>query len=249
MADRASPPIVESDLYPSVRDYLLDQGYQVQGEVRNCDVAAVRDRQLVVVEMKLRLNGEVLYQAARRQEIADAVYVAVPKPKPLAPWRKRNASLLYLLSRLELGLLLVAPAARGSARVTAALQVQQFDRVKDGSLRARVMREVTDRRGDFNPGGTPARARVGAYRETAIHIACCIERFGALTTHELERLGTGPHTFPVLKASGAIEGWFAERADGAYGLTTKARRGLDRYPEAARYYRERLKGTEPPSSL
>ncbi len=247
MASQTPPPEAETDLYPAVRDYLLDQGYHVQGEVRDCDVAAVKEGQLVVVEMKLRLNAEVLGQAARRQEIADAVYVAVPRPQSLPAWRRRMSGMLYLLARLELGLMLVAPHARKANRVTIEHPIRIFDRVKDGRLRSQVMREVTARDGDFNPGGSVGRRLVAAHREVAIHAACSIERFGALTVHQLEQLGTGPRTFAVLQASGTIEGWFREVGDGAYGLTAKARRGLDRYPEAARYYRQQLKGASPPS--
>lgn len=246
MASHGPEPLAETDLYPSVRDYFQGQGYQVQGEVKGCDAAAIKEGQLVVVEMKLRLNAEVLHQAARRQEIADAVYVAVPRPQALAAWRRRMAGMLYLLARLELGLLLVAPHARQTARVSIEHPIRLYDRVKDGRLRAQVMREVAQRGGDFSPGGTPGRRLVSANREVAIHAACCIERFGALTVHQLERLGTGPHTHSVLHASGTIEGWFRDVGDGAFGLTAKARRGLDRYAEAARHYRERLRGTTPP---
>jgi hypothetical protein len=247
MPAKPSSARAETDLYPTVRDYFAGQGYQVQGEVKGCDVAAVKDDQLVVVEMKLRLNAEVLSQAARRQEIADAVYVAIPRPKSIAAWRKRAKGMRYLVERLELGLLVVAPRARKTAKVSVEHPVRIFDRVKDGGLRAQVMREVRNRDGDFNPGGTAGRRLISASREVAIHIACCLERFGALTVRQLERLGTGPHTFSVLTASDGIEGWFCEVDEGAYGLNAKARRGLDRYPEAARHYRQRLKGVRAPS--
>ena len=85
----------ETDLYRPVHDYLVEQGYAVQGEVRKCDVAAVKGDELVIVELKLRLNAEVLAQAAMRQQITDSVYVAVPRPKSLRSWRARTKGLLY----------------------------------------------------------------------------------------------------------------------------------------------------------
>lgn len=40
--------LLESDLYGPVRSYLEGLGYDVKGEVKDCDVAAVRDRKSVV---------------------------------------------------------------------------------------------------------------------------------------------------------------------------------------------------------
>ena len=42
----------ESDLYGPVRDYLEGLGYEVKGEVRDCDINALRDGELIVVELK-----------------------------------------------------------------------------------------------------------------------------------------------------------------------------------------------------
>ena len=38
----------ESDLYGPVRDYLTGLGYEVKGEVKDCDIAAVRDGEMIV---------------------------------------------------------------------------------------------------------------------------------------------------------------------------------------------------------
>ena len=45
-------PLREKDLYGPVRDYLENLGYQVKGEVKDCDIAALRDGELIVVELK-----------------------------------------------------------------------------------------------------------------------------------------------------------------------------------------------------
>ena len=42
----------ETDLYEPIRAFLEEEGYQVQAEVKNCDIAAVKDGQLVIVELK-----------------------------------------------------------------------------------------------------------------------------------------------------------------------------------------------------
>jgi hypothetical protein len=231
----------ETDLYRPVHDYLAEQGYAVQGEVRKCDVAAVKGDELVIVELKLRLNAEVLAQAAQRQQITDSVYVAIPRPKAIRSWRTRSRGMLYLLKRLELGLMLVAPKARKRPKVEIEHPIQLFDRVKTGKLRGAIVREVRRRSGDFNEGGSVRRKVIGAFKETAIHIACCLERFGPATARELRRLGTGPTTWSVLAKSAEIEGWFERRPDGAYALKRKGKAALEEYAEAAEHYRAELK--------
>ena len=66
----------ESDLYGPVRDYLEGLGYEVKGEVRDCDITALRDGELIVVELKRGFTLELVYQeqvpdksAALRREI------------------------------------------------------------------------------------------------------------------------------------------------------------------------------------
>ena len=73
--------IKESDLYQPIKDYLDSLGYDTKGEVKNCDITAIKDDELVVVELKKGFTIELLYQAIERQKIADSVYVAIPFPK------------------------------------------------------------------------------------------------------------------------------------------------------------------------
>lgn len=65
--------VLETDLYEPLRDFLKRCGYKVRAEVLSCDIVAVKDKQVVVVEQKLRLNLELLAQAAQRQKITDSV--------------------------------------------------------------------------------------------------------------------------------------------------------------------------------
>jgi hypothetical protein len=198
------------------------------------------------VELKLRLNWEAIAQAAERQQIADAVYLAVHKPAALRTWRRRSGRLLTLVRRLELGLLLVAPTARTGPKVTVEQPLGLFDPVKDGKLRATVVREVRRRAGDLNLGGSVRTAILDTHRLTALHIACCLERFGPLTVRELQRLGTGLHTRSVLVKSEEIEGWFQRTDEGAYSLKPAGLTGLAEHPEAAEHFRGLLKGKRKP---
>ncbi len=97
----------EVDLYKPVKDYFTAEGYDVYGEVNDCDVVAVKEEELIIVELKLRLNLDLVMQATKRQRLSDQVIVAIPKPKfsfRSQKWR----DICYLMRRLEVGLLLVS---------------------------------------------------------------------------------------------------------------------------------------------
>ena len=57
---------METALYPPVKAFLEARGFAVKGEVRGCDVVAVKAnaKLLVIAELKLGLSMELLLQAA-----------------------------------------------------------------------------------------------------------------------------------------------------------------------------------------
>ena len=71
---------MEVALYAPVKAFLEARGFAVKGEVRGCDVVAVRDdaELLVIAELKLGLSMELLLQAVDRMAMADEVWLAVP---------------------------------------------------------------------------------------------------------------------------------------------------------------------------
>ena len=46
----------EKDLYEPVKNMLEENGYEVKGEIKNCDIAAVKNGELIVVELKKAFN-------------------------------------------------------------------------------------------------------------------------------------------------------------------------------------------------
>ena len=71
----------EVSLYPAVKRFLEAAGFDVKGEVKGCDIVAVRLDEpltLTIVEMKLGFSLELLLQATDRMRAADAVWLAVP---------------------------------------------------------------------------------------------------------------------------------------------------------------------------
>jgi hypothetical protein len=230
MPPRRTRGLVETDLSPPVRTFLEAQGFTVRSEVQHCDITAVRGKELVVVELKCRFDATLLHQAAKRQQLTDSVYVALPRPV----WNRHWRSIRLLLRRLELGLLLVSPNPRRPA-VEVAFHPLPYTRQRRKRAVRAVLREIEGRSGDFNEGGSRGRKLATAYRENAIHIACCLERFGPLRPAQLRALGTGLKTLSILSAN--FYGWF-ERVDrGLYALRPQGAAGLKEFPPLTRRYR------------
>ena len=226
-------PPRETDLYPAVRDFLAAQGFTVRGEVDGCDVAAIRDADLVIVELKRHLTVGLLAQGVRRQRVTDTVYLAIPRPSTSVGERHLH-DLLPVLRRLELGLLAVDVAA-GSVDVR--LQPVSLQRRREPKRARALLAEVAARSAD-SPGGTSRRQVLTAYRETAILIAVALEAHGPSTPASLRAVGTGPRTLDILR--GNAYRWF-ERVDrGVYRLTSTGATGLADWPAVADRARQRL---------
>jgi hypothetical protein len=226
----------ETDLYAPVRAFLEGQGYTVRGEVLGCDVAGRRGDELVVVELKRALTTDLLVQATRRQRTTNSVYVAVPRPLGAGRSRRWNG-LLHLLRRLELGLLVVSFAS-GRARVQVLLHPLPFQRRRSARGERAILEEMAGRSGDHNQGGSVRRPLVTAYRENAIHVACCLERNGALAPRALRALGTGDKTLSILRYN--VYGWFERVGYGLYALSARGRRDLLLWPDLVADWRSRV---------
>ena len=241
MKKKASKPRSETDLYRPVHDYLVAQGYTVRSEVMNCDITAVRDDELVVVELKLAFNASLLVQATQRQKITDSVYVALPRPSGgtrSAQWRGYQ----HLLKRLELGLILVSPGSKKKP-VEVVFHPVPFERQKKARARKALIRELEGRVGDFNEGGSTRRKLATAYRENAVHIACCLERHGPLSPKQLRDMGTSEKTQSILYSD--FYGWFERIAKGVYSLSAKGATEMETFPGLVEHYRELTAASAP----
>lgn len=232
--------IYETDLYKPVHDYLEGLGYNVQGEVKGCDLAALMDDDIVVVELKTSFNLKLLAQAVKRQRAADSVYVAIPRPKGgagTAGWR----DMCMLLRRLELGLITVA-TDKEEGQVEVHFHPNTFDRLKSArsnkKVRHHIIEETISRSGQYNTGGSNRKKLITAYREQAIHIACCFMKYGRLSPAQLKKMGTCTKTPNILRDN--HYGWFSKVSYGIYELNNCAREFLAGYPELVRHYTDMI---------
>ncbi|MHC0037527.1 DUF2161 domain-containing phosphodiesterase [Pseudoneobacillus sp. C159] len=228
--------LLETDLYPPIRNYFSRKGYDVYGEVEHCDIVAVREAELIIIELKLSLTVDLLVQATNRQRLTDQVYIAIPKPKTKLNSKKWH-DLLHLVRRLELGLIVVSFLKSG-ARTDVVFEPTPFDRAKskqrNKKKRERLLKEIHGRNGDHNIGGSSKTKLMTAYKENCIQISYLLEQHGPMSPKALRALGTGDKTLSILTKN--YYGWFEKVARGVYRISEKGRLELGNFPEIVQYY-------------
>ncbi len=220
----------EEDLYNPIRDYFVEKGFRVNGEVLSCDVTAIKDELLIIIELKKTLSVTLLAQAVDRQRISDLVYVAIPKPikfKSNGKWKDT----LLLLKRLEVGLIFV-DLGKKKPIVEIILEPVLFDRGKSISRskkrREQVLNEINGRKTDLNKGGSSRVKLMTAYRESCLYVACCLDLFGDLSTKQLRALGCdSKKLYGILRNNHYL--WFETIEKGIYAITPVGRDALLEY--------------------
>ena len=199
-------------MYEPIRQLLIGFGFIVRGEVKNCDIAAIRGEDLWIVEMKLSANLTLLYQAIERKAITEHVFIAIPRPKNSR--NKNFTSLKKIIAKLELGLILVSlDSPVPLAEITIHPSASKKTNPKKSEI---IRREILGRSSD-SAGGTVKTGISTAYREKCIKIACLLEAKGELNSRELLKLGCEKDTSAVLRNN--HYGWFAKTGSGKYALS------------------------------
>lgn len=224
----------ETDLYAPIRAFLEAEGYQVQAEVKHCDIAAEKDGQLVIVELKKAFTLKLVYQAIERQSLTEQVFVAIPRPKK-GQREKAWKDMLRLLKRLELGLLTVALDSPLQT-VDVVLEPADSPVRKNRRKREGLQAELEGRETDSNIGGMTRRKIITAYREKSIRLACLLEKEGQLSTAELRERGLEDS---IGICSRNYDRWFRRVAKGVYALSEIGKEALESedYRKIAAFYR------------
>jgi hypothetical protein len=209
---------LESDLYAPVKALLEGQGYVVKGEVRGCDVVAVRGEEPpVIVELKRVFGLSLVLQGVDRLALSDRVYLAVGQ------WPKRMKNVRKLCRRLGLGLMVVA-----GARADIVLDPVPYRPRRDTRRAGRLLGEHQRRVGDPNRGGSTTRVpMMTAYRQEALRCAILIERGGRASLKALRETGLVPNAPRILQRD--VYGWFRRLQRATYALTDRARQDIGRF--------------------
>ncbi|WP_295137787.1 DUF2161 family putative PD-(D/E)XK-type phosphodiesterase [uncultured Reyranella sp.] len=209
---------LESDLYAPVKALLEGQGYVVKGEVRGCDVVAVRGQEPpVVVELKRTFGLGLVLQGVDRLALTDLVYLAVGQ------WPKQMKNVKKLCRRLGLGFIVVAKD-RADVVLDPVPYVPRQNRRKAG----RMLGEHARRVGDPNVGGQAMRAPLmTAYRQEALRCAELLATNGPMKVAALRAACDAPKAAQILQQD--VYGWFERVERGVYAITPKGREGLERF--------------------
>ncbi len=206
---------LESDLYAPVKALLEGQGYSVKGEVRGCDVVAVRGKEPpVIVELKRAFGLGLVLQGVDRLALSDAVYLAV------GAWPKNMRKVKKLCRRLGLGFIVVA-----KERADVVVDPAPYTPRKNKRKASRLLGEHARRVGDPNRGGSSTKVpMMTAYRQAALRCAASLVANGPMKVAALRVACDAPNAASILRDD--FYGWFERVERGVYALTPKGRRGL-----------------------
>jgi hypothetical protein len=209
---------LESDLYAPVKTLLESQGYCVKGEVKGCDVVAVRgDEPPLIVELKRAFGIGLVLQAVNRLALTDTVYLAV------GTWPKNMREVKKLCRRLGVGLMVVV-----QQRVDILLDPAPYTPRKDKRRVGRLLGEHARRVGDPNRGGSSTRVPLmTAYRQEALRCAGLLAKNGPMKVAALKLAADAPKAAAILSQD--HYGWFERVERGIYGLTPQGRAGLEQH--------------------
>src|SRR5688572_13635384 len=209
---------LESDLYAPVKTLLESQGYCVKGEVKGCDVVAVRgDEPPLIVELKRAFGIGLVLQAVNRLALSDTVYLAV------GTWPKNMREVKKLCRRLGVGLMIVV-----QQRVDILLDPAPYKPRRDKRRVGRLLGEHARRVGDPNRGGSSTKVpMMTAYRQEALRCAGLLAKNGPMKVSALKLAADAPKAAAILSQD--HYGWFERIERGLYGLTPKGRAGLDQH--------------------
>lgn len=225
----------ETQLFEPVRRLLEKNGYTVKAEVKNCDIAAFKGDELLVVEMKRTLNLKVVYQAMDRRSITDKVYIAVPRPKRYTD--KDTRMMLKMLGELGIGLIAVGVEGAPIAEFVA-----QPDKKKSINPRrkSRVVKEADGRNMDMNVGGSTGRRVITAYTEASVLALCHMEVYDTLSTRDLKKLGYTDKIKNAFRSN--AYGWFEKVDKGTYAMSETGVKALEleENKELVEYYRNEV---------
>ncbi len=221
----------ESDLYPPLKQYLANQGYEIKGEVGSCDVFAIRDAEPpVVVELKLSLNLTVILQAVDRLALTSSVYIGVPEG--CGALRRKPKQIRKLLKMLGIGLIAINPAGQ-TGGVSVLLDPGEYRPRVIKHRQVRLLGEFERRVGDPNQGGTASQSGImTVYRQKAIRVARFLDSRGPTRAADVARHTQESKARDILYRD--VYGWFDRLSRGVYALSPRGKREITSWIRADR---------------
>jgi hypothetical protein len=212
----------ESDLYQPIKNHLQTLGFEVKGEIKDCDIVAQQGEQLIIIELKLNLNITLLLQAVDRFSLADTVYIAIPKQCTL--YKKQSKQVKKLIKRLGIGLMLV-DIQKSAQYVEVVFDPQDYTPRTNKRKQSALLKEFSQRIGDTQKGGsTRAKAGLTAYRQRCIRVAQYLAKQPNAKGAEIKKAIGEEQATQFLYND--YYGWFEKVDRGVYRISTKGKTEL-----------------------
>jgi hypothetical protein len=211
----------ETSLYLPVKRFLETLGFAVKGEVRGCDVVALKGEGtplVVVAELKLGFNLELVLQGVDRMAACDEIWLAV---RLASRGRARDSRVRKLCRLLGFGLLGVAK----SGHIEILVAPGPWRPRRDAERRSLLVEEHRRRLGDPALGGTRGPIMT-AYRQQALACASALAA-GPRPVREVRQVS--PDAGKILLHN--VYGWFIRIERGVYGLAEPGKAALLRWPQ------------------
>ena len=205
--------MVEKDLYLPVKNLFESLGYEVKGEVREIDVLACKDTEVIAIELKLNITLKLFYQAIQRAKVADFVYVAIPE-EALKSHLKQYRSFILMLKRLNLGLIVVKNDY-ASIHLDPAPYDLHLSKTRSKKKRLKLIEEFKKRASHLE-GGMKGK-RMTLYLEQSYRILTALSELSEASPKTLIEK-TGVQKTPSILAKNYY-GWFIRVKRGIYTLT------------------------------
>lgn len=201
----------ESELFEPVKNHFTSKGYDVDGEVENCDLVAIKNDNIVIVELKKTFSLKLVMQGIDRQELSKEVYLAVPKEKYNS--YKDKESQTKICKRLGLGLIHINTLKKD-------IDILLEPRMKISIYKyreERLLYEFRNRGVKKSTGGVVSGA-YSAYYQRCIQLACILEVEKQMSAVQIrEKYNTGFTTYNILYNN--HYGWFQKVDKGIYALS------------------------------
>tara|TARA_R110001583_G_scaffold2536_10_gene18316 strand:+ start:43944 stop:44636 length:693 start_codon:yes stop_codon:yes gene_type:complete len=212
----------ESDLYLPIKHFLNNLGYEVKGEIKECDIVAKKGDDLIIIELKLTLNITLLLQSMDRFSLAETVYIAIPKQATM--FRNKSKQVKKLIARLGLGLIVV-DMQQTQQYVEVIHDPKDYTPRKNKRKQAALLKEFSLRQGDTQKGGsTRKQAGLTAYRQRCIRVADYLFQTTSASGAEIKKAINEPQATQFL--SNNYYDWFNKVERGIYALSEKGKSEL-----------------------
>lgn len=221
----------ETELYIPIKEHFESLGYDVHGEVKDCDVVAIKDDEMIILELKIKFNLKLVYQCLDRKKSTKNVYAVIEAPKG-GLFNKENKRMVDLLKRLEIGLFFVyfyESGIRVEMILEPVISSTRMNKKKSNSIK----KEISNRSGSYNKGGTNGE-RITAFKEASIHTVVLLHLNGEQKISALKKLGAPDNAQNILYHN--YYGWFVRVRTGIYTLTDEGKSVLNDYKEICNYY-------------